>query len=108
MSSEQLKVWAHLVAMDKHQSLEIPPDKPFFRGKKSFAKSCEKVTPTTPDKSGLPTTEKPGCSPMRRSNLRSQYMQQLKEWHSLYETGAISQHEFEEQKQIILEDLSKL
>jgi len=45
---------------------------------------------------------------MRRSNLRSQYMQQLKEWHSLYETGAISQHEFEEQKQIILEDLSKL
>jgi len=45
---------------------------------------------------------------MRRSNLRSQYMQQLKEWHSLYETGAISQREFEEQKQIILEDLSKL
>jgi len=33
MSSEQLKVWAHLVSMDKHQSLEIPPDKPFFRGK---------------------------------------------------------------------------
>ena len=111
MSSEQLKVWAHLVSMGKHESLEIPPDKPFFRGRKSFAKSNEKpskVTPTTPDNSGSPTVEKPGCSPVRRSNLRSQYMQQLKEWHSLYEIGAISQHEFEEQKQTILEDLNKL
>ena len=34
-------------------------------------------------------------------------MQQLKEWHSLHDAGAISQHEFE-QKQLILEDLSKL
>ena len=68
MSSEQLKVWAHLVNMGKHESLEIPPDKPFFRGRKPFAKPSEKVT-STPDNSGSPTVEKPGCSPMRRSSL---------------------------------------
>jgi len=73
----------------------------------SFAKPCE-VTATTPDKLGSPAIDKPGCSPIRKSKLRSQYMQQLKEWHSLHDTGAISQHEFEEQNQLILEDLSKL
>ena len=49
MSSEQLKVWAHLVTLDKHRSCETLPDKPFFRGKMSFAKPCG-VTATTPDK----------------------------------------------------------
>jgi len=45
ISSEQLKVWAHLVAMDKHQSLEIPPDKPFFRGKSHLLNPVRRSLP---------------------------------------------------------------
>ena len=32
---EQLRAWAHLIHMDKHNSFESPPDKPFFRGYKA-------------------------------------------------------------------------
>ena len=47
-------------------------------------------------------------SPMRRSTLPSQYLQQMRDWHSLYEIGATTK-EYEEQKPItILEDLKKL
>jgi hypothetical protein len=36
-SPEQLRAWSHLVEMGKHDSYEEPPDKPFFRGRKSSA-----------------------------------------------------------------------
>ena len=28
---EQLRAWAHLIQMNKHDSYEEPPNKPFFR-----------------------------------------------------------------------------
>ena len=34
-NEERLRVWAHLVQMDKHaSSLDEPPDKPYFCGRK--------------------------------------------------------------------------
>lgn len=47
-------------------------------------------------------------SPVRRSNLRSAYMSQVKEWHSLFKDGAITEEEYEQQKEKILGDLGKL
>jgi len=94
-SIEQLRMWAHMINMGKHTSLENPPDKPFFRGNKK--KSLLAADVDTAD-----------ISPAKRSNLRSQYMAQMKDWHALFESGAITREEYDDQKTKILEDLQKL
>lgn len=33
-SPEQLRMWAQLIRLGKHESMEEPPDKPFWRGRK--------------------------------------------------------------------------
>ena len=38
-TSEQLRAWAHLLQMKKHESYEKPPDKPFFRNTRQGKKS---------------------------------------------------------------------
>jgi len=37
-------------------------------------------------------------SPAKRCNLKSQYVVQLKDLHALYESGALSKQEFDDQK----------
>ena len=32
---EQLRMWAHLIQMGKHDSYEVPPNQPFFKDTKS-------------------------------------------------------------------------
>ena len=39
-SPEQLRSWAHMYIMKKHDSLEDPPDKPFWKGTSSKNKSA--------------------------------------------------------------------
>ena len=48
-----------------------------------------------------------GISPSKIANLRSNYLQQLRDLHSLLESGAINDREFQEQKTPILEQLRK-
>lgn len=48
-----------------------------------------------------------GISPGKIANLRSTYLQQLRDLHSLLESGAITENEFQEQKSPILEQLRK-
>ena len=48
-----------------------------------------------------------GISPGKIANLRSNYLQQLRDLHSLLESGAINDKEFQEQKMPILEQLRK-
>ena len=47
-------------------------------------------------------------SPTKRSNLRSQYMTQMKEWYSLLDCGPITREEYEAQKNKVLGDLNDL
>lgn len=49
-----------------------------------------------------------GVSPAKLANLRSSYLQQLRELHSLYECGAINEAEYIEQKTPILDQLKKM
>ncbi len=49
-----------------------------------------------------------GISPAKLANLRSNYLQQMRDLHSLFESGAISETEFRGQKAPILEQLKKL
>ena len=92
-SVEELHMWAHLVNMGKHKSLDIPPDKPFFRGNKKKSPTLSEISTST------------DISPIKRSNLRSQYITQMRYWHALFEVAAIIKEEYEDQKARILKKL---
>ena len=67
----------------------------------------------TPPSHSHSTTELSGntaasISPAKLANLRSNYLQQMRDLHPLFECGAISESEFREQKAPILEQLKKL
>lgn len=57
---------------------------------------------------GSDTNTHSGISPSKLAGLRSSYLMQLKDLHSLYESGAISETEFQEQKAPILGHLKRL
>lgn len=71
-TKEQLRSWAHMLQMRKHDSYEVPPKKPFF--KKSRVNADDgKID---------------GLSPGKRIRCRSECINQLDKWHSLMERGA--------------------
>ena len=112
------------------RSLDDPPDHPAFkagRAKKpnqvqalttavtemaravtaaGSGTSPSSGTATFPSQTGPVATA--GISPGKIANLRSNYLQQIRDLHSLYENGAITECEFQEQKLPILEHLKKL
>ena len=106
------------------RSLDDPPDHPAFkagRDKKpnqvqalttavtemarAMTSGGSSITAGTPP-TGPTTTA--GISPGKIANLRSNYLQQIRDLHSLFENGAITECEFQEQKLPILEHLKKL
>ena len=98
-STEKLNAWAHMIHMGKHESLETPPDLPYFRGK---SRCNPQVLSTTPAETGRPML------PGKRINLRSECMDQLNKWHGLLEKGAITQTQYDEFQAKILSDIADL
>ena len=49
-----------------------------------------------------------GVSPGKIANLRSTYLHQMRDLHSLLESGCLTDAEFKEQKAAILDQLNKL
>lgn len=75
--------------MKKHDSLEEPPDLPFWRGRKKKVESPISV------------------SPGKRINLRGQCVDQLLKWHQLLEKGAITQEQYDEFHATIMSDVKQ-
>ena len=91
---EQMRAWAHLLQMKKHDSYESPPNKPFFKTNIDAGKvDC--------------SLEGSSLSPGKRLQYRSECINQLEKWHNLMERGAISEDEFKEMQQTILTDIKK-
>ena len=90
-SDEQLRSWAHLVQMKKHDSLEVAPDKPFWRNKKKSISSSTGAV----------------VSPSKRISLRGQCVEQLQKWHVLLESGGIDKVQYDEFKATIMSDIKK-
>ncbi len=68
-------------------------------------------SPSTPNPAAgisQPSPPATGISPGKIANLRSSYLQQMRELHSLFESGALTESEFQEQKIPILQQLKKL
>ena len=83
----QLNCWAHMINTHKHDSFDIPPNKPFF-GKKSDGDTV-------------------GISPTKKISLRSECINQLDKWHQLKERGVIGNDQYEELQAKILGDIKK-
>ena len=115
-SREQLNVWAHMLQLKKHDSLDEPPDKPFFHSSKRKNISSEKDRTCRESSSGCsqpirtPSTSDSaiGISPGKRINLRSECVQQLDKWHQLLEKGAITELEYKETQEPILKEMKRL
>ena len=91
-STEQLSCWAHLYNMEKHRSLEDPPNLPFFSGRRGTTQETQ---------SSSPATTCLRSSPSKRVSLRSESIKQLVDWHSLLEKGGISQEQYDDVQQAI-------
>ena len=88
---EQIRAWAHAIHMNKYESYENPPDKPFF------GKSRKKALSTA--------TEAVIISPGERLNMQSECIDQLDKWHKLMERGAISPEQYAELQATFLTDI---
>ena len=91
--------WAHCIQNGKHSSMDAPPDLPFFTGRKKSGSQCD--SPST-------TTSSGSRSPTKRLNLRTECIDQLSKWHSLLQGGAISQDQYDEMKDTIMEDMKSM
>lgn len=110
---EQLRTWAHMYHLGTHDSLECPPDKPFFRGnlrKRSSSEigSSSSSSDRTPESKRSAGTTANGVSPRRQVNIRSELTDQLKKCQDLVETGGISKEVFDDLQHTILDDIKQL
>ncbi len=101
---EQLRTWAHMYHLKTHDSIDHPPDKPFFRGN-ARKREIPSSSQGTPESKKLATV---GVSPGRRVNIRSELIDQLKKCQELADTGAISKEIFDDLQHTILDDIKKL
>ena len=76
--------------MKKHNSLDTPPDKPFWKGTSSKNKSAGGT-----------------ASPRKRITLTGQCVDQLLKWHELLKKGAITKEQYDEFQSTIMEDVKK-
>ena len=100
-SPEQLRAWAHLLQINKHDSYDKPPNKPFFRNKKSNRDDSKLLGQTQ-----LPQTSV-SVSPGKRVNMQGQLIEQIARLHDLLERGAISKEQYDKLQAKVLNDMDK-
>lgn len=118
----QYRLWSEMVAVGTHTSIDLPPRVPMFTGINKTTKTSQSnvllvaftsmadavagaFKPKDPEK---PATSSHPSSPRKLADLRSKYIDQLKELYSLLEVGALTNEEFAEQKQTILAQMREL
>ena len=99
---EQLRTWAHMYQMGTHASLDEPPDKPFFRGRKRDLAISDTGSETPQTKKSAPSSV---ISPGRKASIRTQLIDQLQKCQQLAESGAISHEIYGELQGTILSDI---
>ena len=88
-----------------YRSLETVPVGAQFTGEREKRPNQVKMLTTAVTemaKAMTPTT------PGKIANLCTNYLQQMRDIHSLFESGALNEKEFQEQKQPVLQQLKKL
>ena len=132
-SLPQLRCWARLLMTDKHKSKDEIPEFLINQPRKSKQSLAEAITgamntladavkcPSTSfsvliennsNSTSNATSSTPhsyvGISPSKISDLRMRKLQELRELQALLEQNVLTQDEFKEQKQLVLDSLRKL
>ena len=127
-TAAQYRLWANMIHVGTHRDYDNPPNVPMFgfNSKPSkragtsagdalssvaegFMRALKAPTPSHSSTSS-PTRvslDDMGVSPIKCASLRSQYTEQLKQLHQLLELTAVTK-EYEQQKGIILEKMTKM
>ena len=96
-SNLQYRVWAETVLGGHHKSLDKPPKGSYYkkRGASSPLRSVDNPPSTV-------------ITPIRAAELKTTYIKQIKDLHSLLDIGAITKADFEKQKHSILKLMDNL
>jgi len=110
----QYTLWAEMGA---HKSLDNTPQVQMFTGEKKqkpdnemstvFTELAKSVVNVLSPQTRPPTANSGRVSPIKLADLHSRDIHQMRELHSLYELGALTESEFKEQKELILSQLKK-
>ena len=92
----QLRLWARVIANGHHDSLDEPPDLPQFKLKSKKSPSLDQ------------SKKADNMSPSKVVDTRGKYINQLQQVKTLFEEGILTEKEYEEQKEIMLNTLRKL
>ena len=87
--------------MEKHRTLDTPPNLPFFTGAKRGNVEVEISSEFSRHQVQSSATISHG----KRVNLRSESIKQLVDWHSHLEKGGISKEQYDEVQHAILKDI---
>lgn len=93
-SPEQKRAWAHMMELGRHDSIDCPPKKRFFKSQTASE--------------SIPNGQSLYSSPGRRVKVRSECIDQLQKWHSLFDSGAITKEQYDELQCKILSDIKQL
>ena len=98
----QYRVWAETIDAGRHSSVDSPPRGRFFnsQGRKDTSHS-------SPPRSQQANAELV-LTPGKTAQLRSTYIQQIKDLHSLVDVGAISNEQFVKQRDVLFQQMDKL
>ncbi len=96
----QLRMWAYLITMGKHASVDEPPDKLSFLARDQPLKLKTKRPPRY--------AVCPNSSPSTNVFMRTQLRDQLEKWKKLHTDGIIDDNEYKELRESILTDIRNL
>ena len=106
-SEEQIRMWAHLIQMNKHSSLEEPPNKKFWKTSGGTATSGAGGAGAAAG-SGQGSSKGVLSSPGKRVNLRGQCIDQLHRLQQLYNDGGITEDQYLDMKESIMKEVKNL
>lgn len=119
----QLRLWARMIHCDTHDSYDKPPSIPMFSGSEPKRQKKESAAETIADsivalsKAISPPPVKSnssisvstvGISPGKSIDLRMKNLQQLRYIQKLFQDNILSEQEYLEQKENVLDSLRKL
>ena len=98
---EQLRMWAQMIRLGKHESTDEPPDKPFWRGCKRQQDTTSSSMVDAPLDKRASVSSSVSISPSEKVSVRSELIDQLAKWHKLNEAGVVSDTEYEDLKKFV-------
>ena len=102
-----------MINCGKWSSHDEPPDFPFFKKAKVKGKQPVKQDSPSSDTTDMPrvssqVTVATGSPSTKRLNRHAQCIDQLSKWHLLLEAGGITQTQYDELKESILDDMKQM